>query len=88
MSSAEHGWNVIRALYDELGIPREGYFGGDVLLAPFNIDYIAKIPKTVYAFNPIFFVFESFEQLDTLLDSYLLPIAQRMPIAQQVIGKD
>ena len=79
MSSAAHGWNVIRALYDELGISREGYFGGDVLLAPFNIETIAKIPKTVYAFNPIFFVFESFEQLDTLLDSYLLPITRRTP---------
>jgi phenylalanine-4-hydroxylase len=77
MSSAAHGWNVIRMLYDELGISREGYFGGDVLLAPFNIATIAKIPKTVYAFNPIFFAFESFEQLDALLDSYLLPITQR-----------
>ena len=77
MSSAVHGWSVIRALYEELGIPRQGYFGGDVLLAPFNIKTIARIPKTVYAFNPIFFVFESFEQLDVLLDSYLLPIIQR-----------
>jgi phenylalanine-4-hydroxylase len=79
MSSAAHGWNVVRVLYEELGVPREGYFGGEVLLAPFNIDYIAKIPKTVYAFNPIFFVFESFEDLDTMLDSYLLPISQRTP---------
>lgn len=77
MSSAAHGWNVIRALYDELGITREGYFGGDVLLAPFDVATITKIPKTVYAFNPIFFVFESFEQLDAMLDAYLLPISQR-----------
>lgn len=77
MSSAEHGWNVIRALYEELGISRTGYFGGEVLLAPFDVDYIAQIPKTVYAFNPVFFVFESFEQLDKMLDSYLRPIAQR-----------
>jgi hypothetical protein len=38
---------------------------------------IAHIPKTVYAFNPIFFVSESFDQMDELLDSYLKPIAQR-----------
>lgn len=77
MSSQDQGWNVIRRLYAELGIPREGYFGGEVLLAPFDVDIIAKIPKTVYAFNPMFFVFESFEQLDALLDDYLQPIAQR-----------
>ncbi len=77
MSSQEQGWNVIRTCYEELGIPREGYFGGEVLLAPFDIDYIAQIPKTVYAFNPVFFVFESFERLDEILDSYLLPIVQR-----------
>jgi phenylalanine-4-hydroxylase len=77
MSSQDQGWNVVRALYDDLGIPREGYFGGEVLIAPFEIEYIARIPKTVYAFNPIFFVFESFAQLDALLDSYLEPIARR-----------
>ncbi|MBK8988895.1 MAG: hypothetical protein IPM39_22960 [Chloroflexi bacterium] len=77
MSSQDQGWNVIRALYDDLGIARVGYFGGEVLLAPFEIEYIARIPKTVYAFNPIFFVFESFAQLDALLDSYLEPIARR-----------
>ena len=77
MSSQDQGWNVVRRLYAELGIAREGYFGGEVLLAPFDVDTIAKIPKTVYAFNPIFFVFESFEQLDALLDAYLKPIAQR-----------
>jgi hypothetical protein len=38
---------------------------------------IAQIPKTVYAFNPMFFVCESFEQMDALLDSYLKPIAER-----------
>jgi phenylalanine-4-hydroxylase len=77
MSSQEQGWNVIGALYERLGIAREGYFGGDLLIAPFDIEYIAKIPKTVYAFNPIFFVFPSFERLDELLDSYLTPIADR-----------
>lgn len=77
MSSQESGWNVVHQLYRELRIDRTGYFGGEVLLAPFTIDAIARIPKTVYAFNPLFFVFESFEQLDAILDSYLLPIAQR-----------
>lgn len=77
MSSPDAGWNVIRGLYDQLGIPREGYFGGEVLLAPFTIDAIAKIPKTVYAFNPVFFVFEDFPALDAILDSYLAPIANR-----------
>lgn len=77
MSSAESGWNVVKGLYDELGIERKGYFGGEVLLAPFTIDAISKIPKTVYAFNPIFFVFESFSQLDEILDSYLAPISAR-----------
>ncbi len=77
MSSEGQGWNVIRALYDKLGIARAGYFGGEVILAPFNIETIAKVPKTVYAFNPMFFVAESFEQMDSLLDSYLKPIAMR-----------
>lgn len=77
MSSPESGWNVIRGLYDDLGIARTGYFGGEVLLAPFTVEAIAKIPKTVYAFNPIFFVFETFEDLDSILDSYLGPIANR-----------
>jgi phenylalanine-4-hydroxylase len=77
MSSPESGWNVIRGLYDELGVPRTGYFGGEVLLAPFTVEAIAKIPKTVYAFNPIFFVFRTFEELDEILDSYLGPIAAR-----------
>jgi len=79
MSSQDQGWNVIRALYDDLGIARSGYFGGEVLLAPFEIDYIARIPKTVYAFNPIFFVFESFDRLAERLDAYLQPIARRHP---------
>jgi phenylalanine-4-hydroxylase len=78
MSSQGQGWNVVHSLYQELGISREGYFGGDVLLAPFNVETIAKIPKTVYAFNPVFFVFESFERLSEILDSYLLPITQRV----------
>lgn len=77
MSSQDQGWNVVHSLYETLGISREGYFGGEVILAPFDIATIAHIPKTVYAFNPIFFVCESFEQMDALLDSYLRPIALR-----------
>ncbi|MBI5840227.1 MAG: hypothetical protein HZB19_09000 [Chloroflexi bacterium] len=77
MSSDEQGWNVVRALYDKLGIARDGYFGGEVILAPFDVETIAQIPKTVYAFNPMFFVCESFEQMDALLDSHLKPIALR-----------
>jgi phenylalanine-4-hydroxylase len=77
MSSQDQGWNVVRALYDELGIARTGYFGGEVILAPFDIETISQIPKTVYAFNPMFFVCESLEQMDALLDSYLKPIALR-----------
>ncbi len=77
MSSEEQGWSVIRILYDKLGLSRTGYFGGDVILAPFDVETIALIPKTVYAFNPMFFVCESLEQMDTLLDSYLKPIALR-----------
>jgi phenylalanine-4-hydroxylase len=77
MASQETGWNVVHALYDKLGIPHEGYLGGEVILAPFDIETIAQIPKTVYAFNPMFFVCESFEQMDVLLDSYLKPIAAR-----------
>jgi phenylalanine-4-hydroxylase len=77
MSSADEGWNVVHSLYEKLGIPREGIFGGEVILAPFDIPTIAHIPKTVYAFNPIFFVCDSFEQMDAQLDSYLKPIAQR-----------
>ena len=77
MSSQDQGWNVVRALYDKLGISRTGYFGGEVILAPFNVETIARIPKTVYAFNPMFFVCESLEQMDALLDSYLKPIMLR-----------
>jgi phenylalanine-4-hydroxylase len=77
MSSQDQGWNVVHSLYEKLGIDREGYFGGEVILAPFDIETIARIPKTVYAFNPMFFVCESFEQMDALLDSYLKPIAAR-----------
>jgi phenylalanine-4-hydroxylase len=77
MSSQDQGWNVIHSLYDKLGIDREGYFGGEVILAPFDVETIARIPKTVYAFNPMFFVCESFEHMDVLLDSYLKPIASR-----------
>ena len=77
MSSQEQGWNVVHSLYESLHIPRDGYFGGEVILAPFDVETIARIPKTVYAFNPMFFVCESFEQMDALLDSYLRPIANR-----------
>ena len=77
MSSQDEGWNVVHSLYEILKISREGYFGGDVILAPFDVATIAHIPKTVYAFNPIYFVCESFEQMDALLDSYLKPIAMR-----------
>jgi phenylalanine-4-hydroxylase len=77
MSSQDQGWNVVHSLYQSLEITRDGYFGGDVILAPFDVATIAHIPKTVYAFNPIFFVCESFEQMDVLLDSYLKPIALR-----------
>ncbi len=77
MSSQDEGWNVVHSLYHTLHISREGYFGGDVILAPFDVATIAHIPKTVYAFNPIFFVCDSFEQMDALLDSYLKPIALR-----------
>jgi len=77
MSSQDQGWNVVQALYNKLGIPHEGYLGGEVILAPFDVETIAQIPKTVYAFNPMFFVCESFEQMDALLDSYLKPIARR-----------
>ena len=37
---------------------------------------IAQLPKTVYAFNPIFFVCESLEKMDAQLDGYLNPIAR------------
>ena len=77
MSSQEKGWNVVHALYEKLGISHEGYFGGEVIIAPFDVETIALIPKTVYAFNPMFFVCESFEQMDALLDSYLKPISSR-----------
>jgi len=77
MSSQDQGWNVVHSLYETLGIGREGYFGGEVILAPFDVETIARIPKTVYAFNPMFFVCESFGQMDALLDSYLKPIALR-----------
>jgi hypothetical protein len=77
MSSQDQGWNVVHSLYKSLGINRDAYFGGEVILAPFDVATIAHIPKTVYAFNPIFFVCESFAQMDALLDSYLKPIALR-----------
>ena len=77
MSSADAGWNVVLSLYQNLGIKQEGMFGGEVIIAPFDVETIARIPKTVYAFNPMLFVCESLEQMDTLLESYLGPIAAR-----------
>lgn len=77
MSSADEGWNVVLGLYKNLGIKQEGIFGGDVILIPFNLETIARIPKTVYAFNPMLFVSDSLEEMDAILDSYLKPIAQR-----------
>ncbi len=77
MSSQDQGWNVVHSLYKKLGISRKGYFGGDVILAPFDVEMIAQIPKTVYAFNPMFFVCESFDQMDTMLDSYMKSISDR-----------
>ncbi|HKI53539.1 MAG TPA: hypothetical protein VJ987_05400, partial [Anaerolineales bacterium] len=77
MSSADEGWNVVLSLYKNLGIKQEGMFGGEVIIAPFDIEIIARIPKTVYAFNPMLFVCKSFEQMDELLESYLGPIAAR-----------
>ncbi len=77
MSSADEGWNVVLSLYKKLGVAEEGMFGGEVIIAPFDVETIARIPKTVYAFNPMLFVCESLEQMDALLDSYLKPIAMR-----------
>ncbi len=77
MSSQEKGWNVVKELYQKLGLERSGYLGGDVILAPFEIEHIRQVPKTVYAFNPIFFVFPSFDVLEQILDYFLRPIAQR-----------
>jgi phenylalanine-4-hydroxylase len=81
MSSQTQGWNVIKALYHELGIAHEGYLGGEVIIAPFDVATIARIPKTVFAFNPMFFVCQSFDEMDALLDSYLKPIAERAQAA-------
>jgi phenylalanine-4-hydroxylase len=78
MSSADEGWNVVLGLYKSLGIKPDGIFGGEVILVPFDLETIARIPKTVYAFNPMLFVCESLEQMDEILDSYLKPIAQRV----------
>lgn len=77
MSSADQGWNVVLSLYQNLGIKPEGIFGGEVIIVPFEIETIARIPKTVYAFNPMLFVCDSLENMDALLESYLGPIAAR-----------
>jgi phenylalanine-4-hydroxylase len=77
MSSADEGWNVVLSLYRSLGIQQNGMFGGEVIIVPFDIETIARIPKTVYAFNPMLFVCESLEAMENLLESYLGPIAAR-----------
>ena len=77
MSTADEGWNVVLGLYESLGIKQEGIFGGDVILVPFDVETIARIPKTVYAFNPMLFVCNSLDEMDAILDSYLKPIALR-----------
>ena len=77
MSSEADGWNVVLSLYGKLNIEPKGIFGGEVILAPFNLETISRIPKTVYAFNPMLFVCESLEQMDEILDSYLKPISSR-----------
>lgn len=77
MSSADQGWNVVLSLYQNLGIKQDGIFGGEVIIVPFDIETIARIPKTVYAFNPMLFVCESLARMDELLDSYLKPISMR-----------
>jgi len=77
MSSADAGWNVVLSLYQNLGIKQDGIFGGEVIVIPFDIETISRIPKTVYAFNPMLFVCESLEKMDALLESYLGPIAAR-----------
>ncbi len=77
MSTADEGWNVVLGLYKNLGIKPEGIFGGEVILAPFDVETIARIPKTVYAFNPMLFVCNSLAEMDSILDSYLKPIAMR-----------
>ncbi len=77
MSSEEEGWTVVNQIYTKLGISRTGYFGGSVLVAPFNLSIVAKVPKTVYAMNPIYFVSESFDDMDRTLDRYLRPISDR-----------
>jgi len=77
MSSESEGWTVVEHVYDKLGIERSGYFGGRVLIAPFDLETIAMVPKTVYAMNPIFFVAETFSTMSALLDSFLQPIAAR-----------
>jgi len=77
MSSSDQGWNVVLSLYQNLGIKQDSIFGGEVIIVPFDIETIARIPKTVYAFNPMLFVCESLEQMDELLESYLGPISAR-----------
>ncbi len=74
MSSAENGWSVVRNVQKQLGIASTEFYGGEVLLLPFDLDLIAQVPKTVYALNPIFFVAESLPQMKAELDRFLLPL--------------
>ena len=75
---------ILRDVKSDYSVGLANYFtqtfkklGGEVIIAPFDIETIARIPKTVYAFNPMLFVCESLEQMDALLESYLDPIAAR-----------
>ncbi|MCB0120139.1 MAG: hypothetical protein KDD72_13995, partial [Anaerolineales bacterium] len=47
MSSEAKGWNVVQLMYEGLQIESSGIFGGEVIIVPFNIETIARIPKTV-----------------------------------------
>lgn len=77
MSDQEKGWNVVQRLFERLGIDRRGYVGGEVILAPFDMELIAHLPKTVYAFNPIFFVCRSLAEMEEHIKNYLTPISNR-----------
>ena len=77
MSSESSGWNVVDQLFEEQGIDNRGYLGGNVIIAPFTVENVSRIPKTVYALNPILFLAESFEQMSEELDSFFEPIYDR-----------
>lgn len=77
MASPESGWNVMDDLCQKLGIDRTGYLGGNVIIAPFKLESVAKIPKTVYALNPVLFLIDSWDQLHRELDRFFHPILER-----------